>query len=206
MNTESDPVPISALQHQVYCPRQAALIHLDQAWEDNLFTARGHRAHERVAEGGAESRGGSRTELAMPLWSERLGLVGVADAVELRADGAAYPVEYKHGPRRPGLHDDVQLCAQAMCLEEMLGRAVLEGAIWHISSRRRRKVAFTPALREAVLRALGEFRETRAAGRLPPPVNDRRCAGCSLRERCMPHVPMQRSAPSWLFEPLLDTA
>jgi CRISPR-associated exonuclease Cas4 len=202
MSADSDPVPISALQHQVYCPRQAALIHLDQAWDDNLFTARGHRAHERVAEGGGEARAGCRTEFALPLWSERLSLVGIADAVEFSTDGTAFPVEYKHGPRRAGLHDDVQLCAQALCLEEMLGRPVAEGAIWHCASRRRRKVTFTPTLRGAVLRALSEFCAMRAAGSLPAPVNDRRCAGCSLLERCLPQAPLQRAAAAWLFEPL----
>ena len=113
-------VPISALQHYVYCPRQCALIHVEQTFDDSVFTQRGQQLHERAHEASSETVDGVRVERAVPLWSERLGLVGVADVVEF--DGPVVrPVEYKAGRRKPGRHDDVQVCAQALCLEEMLG-------------------------------------------------------------------------------------
>ncbi|MGY4706961.1 CRISPR-associated protein Cas4 [Candidatus Bipolaricaulota sp. J31] len=123
-------VPISALQHYVYCPRQCALIHVEQIWEENIYTLRGRRAHERVEIPEGIVREGVRVEYALPLWSQRLGLVGRADVVEF-PDGVPYPVEHKVGPRRARHADEVQLCAQALCLEEMLGVRVPKGALFY---------------------------------------------------------------------------
>jgi CRISPR-associated exonuclease Cas4 len=183
-----DPLPISALQHWSYCPRQCALIHVERAFEDNVHTMRGHAVHAHADTPGYEQRDGRRVERALPIWSERLGLIGKADIVEFAPDGAPYPVEYKHGRRRPGAHDDLQLAAQVMCLEEMTGRTVAVGAIFHASSKRRREVAITDELRQRVRVASAAIREMLAAGTLPPPVNDRRCRECSLKDTCQPEA------------------
>lgn len=178
---------ISALEHWSYCPRQCALIHVEQTFDENLYTMRGQAVHKRVDEPESEIVDGVRVERAVPLWSKRLGLIGKADVVEFHGE-APYPVEYKHGPRREKEHDDLQVCAQAMCLEEMTGREVPRGAIYHHSSRRRREVVFTPELRRKVEEAIVGIRQMLGNGTLPPPVNDRRCERCSLIESCMPSV------------------
>ncbi|WP_414040584.1 CRISPR-associated protein Cas4 [Acidithiobacillus sp. M4-SHS-6] len=185
---QDDPIPLSALQHWAYCPRQCALIHLEQVFEDNIHTARGQAVHQLVDDPGYEIRSGVRVERALPLWSDRLGLIGKADLVEFRPDGTVFPVEFKHGRKRQKTHDDIQLAAQAMCLEDMLGRLVPQGAIYHASSRRRREVAITPALRELVVQTADAIRAMLASGALPPPVNDQRCRECSLKEACQPEA------------------
>jgi CRISPR-associated exonuclease Cas4 len=182
-----DPVMISALEHWSYCPRQCALIHVEQTFDENLYTLRGRAVHKRVDEPETEEQAGMRIERALPLWSKTLGLTGKADVVEFHGD-TPYPVEYKHGPHREQEHDDLQLCAQALGLEEMTGKAVSRGAIYHHSSRKRREVEFTPALRARVVTATEAIRMMLQAKQLPPPVNDRRCTHCSLRESCMPEV------------------
>src|ERR671921_686889 len=121
---EEDIVLISALEHYSYCPRQCALIHVERVFDENVFTLRGRRAHERADAPNTTGENGVRIERALPLWSDELGLNGRADVVEFPADGGIVPVEYKHGPRRERKHDDLQLCAQALCLEEMLGARV----------------------------------------------------------------------------------
>lgn len=187
-NDETEQIPISALNHYAYCPRRCALIHIEQTYDENIYTMRGHDLHERTdqpQESGLEE--GTRVERALPLWSKRLGLIGKADVVEFNGD-TPYPVEYKSGPRRQFDNDDLQVCAQAMCLEEMTGKEVPRGAIYHHSSRRRREVVFTPDLRRYVEEAIAEIRQMLESGTLPPPVNDRRCEHCSLRESCMPSV------------------
>ena len=184
---QDDPVMISALEHWSYCPRQCALIHLEQTFDENLYTLRGRAVHKRVDEPVVEEHAGMRIERALPLWSKSLGLVGKADVVEFHGD-TPYPVEYKHGPHREQEHDDLQLCAQALCLEEMMGTAVPRGAIYHHSSRKRRKVECTPELRARVIQATHAIRTMLTSRVLPPPVNDRRCTHCSLRESCMPEV------------------
>jgi CRISPR-associated exonuclease Cas4 len=184
---DADLVLISALEHWSYCPRQCALIHVEQVWDENLYTLRGRHAHEKVDLPEAERRDGVRVERALPLWSDRLGLVGKADVVEFHGD-VPYPVEYKHGPRRRHAHDDLQLCAQALCLEEMTGRPVPRGAVYHHSSRRRREVACDARLRTAVEEAVRQVRALLHSSRLPPPVHDARCEHCSLRDSCLPGV------------------
>jgi CRISPR-associated exonuclease Cas4 len=184
---DTDLVMISALQHWSYCPRQCGLIHLDQAWDENLYTLRGRAVHEQVDTPEGEWERGVRVERALPLWSDRLGLVGKADVVEFR-DGVPYPVEYKHGPRCRRRHDELQLAAQALCLEEMFGRSVPRGAVFHHNSRRRRDVAIAADLRAAVAEATEAVRAMIHSGRLPPAVNDARCEHCSLRESCLPSV------------------
>jgi CRISPR-associated exonuclease Cas4 len=169
------------------------LIHLEQAFDDNLHTQRGHAVHAQVDKPSVEERKGLRIERALPLWSEALGLIGKADVVEFEPDGTPYPVEYKHGSRHKAADiaacDDVQLAAQALCLEEMTGRAVNEGALYYASSRRRRVVSITTALRATVVEATSAVRAMLSSATLPPPTRDvRRCKGCSLRERCQPEA------------------
>ena len=184
--TETDPIPLSALQHWVYCPRQCGLIHLEQAFEDNLHTARGQAVHHLVDTPGYEIKSGVRVERALVVWCDRLNLIGKADLVEFHPDGCGYPVEFKHGAKRQKLHDDIQLAAQAMCLEEMLNRPVPKGAIFHASSHRRREVVITPELKRLVEETADAIRAMLASGKLPPPVNDARCKECSLKAICQP--------------------
>ena len=181
-----EPVFISALQHYLYCPRQCALIHVEQTYDENLYTLRGNRVHERVDTPEHEFIAGVRVERALPLFSDSLGLVGKADVVEFLADGAPYPVEYKAGARKLKEADDVQLCAQALCLEEMLGRSVPEGSLYYDRTRRRRVVTFDQALRERVVATVEAVRALFSQNALPPPVADDRCSKCSLLDACMP--------------------
>lgn len=200
-----EPIAISALQHWSYCPRQCALIHVEQVFADNVHTARGHAVHAIVDEPGAERSGTVRIERAMPLWNDRLGLIGKADLVEFEADGSAYPVEYKHGPRRQHRHDDLQLAAQALCLEEMTGKRVPAGAIFHFSSRRRREVAIDAVLRDAVEAATRAVRDLLSSPALPAPVNDARCRNCSLIDLCQPEVVAEQTRYHVLLDQLFET-
>jgi CRISPR-associated exonuclease Cas4 len=184
-NQTDDPIMISALEHYSYCPRQCALIHVEQTFDENLYTMRGRAVHDRVDEVVTEFQEGVRIEKALPLWSKRLGLIGKADVVEFHGE-VPYPVEYKHGPRREREHDDLQLCAQAICLEEMTGKEVPRGAIYHHSSRRRREVVFTEELHREVEATVAAIRQMLSDKAIPPPVNDARCRRCSLLESCMP--------------------
>lgn len=184
-----DPIMISALQHYSYCPRQCALIHMEQTFTENVHTLRGRFEHERVDTLRHEVNAGVRVEFSLPVWSYRLGLTGRCDVVEFHPDGSVYPVEYKHGKRKRWINDDLQLAAQAMCLEETLGRPVPKGAIYHQQSRRRREIVIDDVLRQAVEAAAREVRQLLASKKLPPPVEDaRRCAECSLRDICQPEL------------------
>jgi CRISPR-associated exonuclease Cas4 len=185
---QDDFIMLSALQHYSYCPRQCALIHEEQSFAVNVHTARGDAAHTLVDLEGYERRAGVRIERALPLFCERLGLIGKADVVEFLPDGTPYPVEYKHGPRRQRTHDDIQLAAQALCLEEMLGRSVSVGAIYHASSHRRREVAITPDLRQLVASTTLAIRSLLQSGEMPPAANDARCRECSLIDLCQPQM------------------
>ncbi|MEI6985547.1 MAG: CRISPR-associated protein Cas4 [Rhodospirillaceae bacterium] len=193
--------PLSALQHLVYCPRQCALIHLEQAWAENRWTAEGRVLHEKVDEIGSETRGDLRIARGLTVVSRRLGLSGRADVVEFRRrpDGVwqPFPVEYKRG--RPKTHDAdrVQLCAQALCLEEMLGVLVPDGALFYGQPRRREAVSFDSALRDRTESLAAELARLFVDGKIPPPVADERCTRCSLAEICGVGVP-RRSARRWL--------
>jgi CRISPR-associated exonuclease Cas4 len=186
----NEPVNVSALNQYAYCPRRCALIYLEGEFADNIHTARGNAEHERVdSTAHATGKDGARTEYALPIWSERIGLIGKCDAVEFWPDGTIFPVEYKHGKRRAWINDDLQLAAQAMCLEEMLGTPVREGAIFHASSRRRREVRLTDVLRRQVEDTVSAIRQILAAERLPPvTTEERRCRECSMREICEPEM------------------
>lgn len=200
---DTEPVPLSALNHYAYCPRRCGLIHIEGEFTDNIHTARGNAEHIRVDRNAYQTKqSGARVEYALPVWSDRLGLIGKCDVVEFWPDGTVYPVEYKHGARKKWLNDDLQLAGQALCLEAMLGRPVTHGAIYHASSRRRREVEITPALRALVVETAEAIRAMLASGRLPPPVNDARCRECSLIEICQPALAardVQRELRAELF-------
>jgi CRISPR-associated exonuclease Cas4 len=191
MNLPLEAIPISALQHWSYCPRQWALIHQEQVFTENIHTMRGQAVHSRVDMSGFENRPGLRIERALPLWCDRLGLVGKADIVEFSGDGTPYPVEYKHGrmSKNPMKrhHDELQLTAQALCLEEMLSIPVREGAVYQASSKKRRIVLITDTLREEVTATVDAIRQMLASGIMPPPTSAvERCQECSLIDDCQP--------------------
>lgn len=194
MTTYPDPVPLSALQHWQYCPRQCGLIHLEQVFEENVHTLRGQAVHAQVDMPGLATAKGVRLERALPLWHDALGLVGKSDMVEFLAGGVPYPVEYKHGSRNKAADiaacDDLQLAAQAVCLQAMTGKVVSEGALYYATSKRRRVVPITERLRSDVAQAAADIRQMLATAVLPPPLEgeraDKRCKGCSLMDRCQP--------------------
>jgi CRISPR-associated exonuclease Cas4 len=193
---EDDLLMISALQHLLFCPRQCALIHIEQQWTENRYTAEGRIMHERVDEVGKESRGRIRTVFGLPLRSLRLGLSGRADAVEYHREGddtassvwRPFPVEYKRGKPKKNDSDLVQLCAQAICLEEMHSCAVPEGAMYYGKPRRRLAVVFNDALREKTRDAARRLHELVDSGRTPQARYEKKCDSCSLISLCMPKV------------------
>jgi len=184
-------VLISMLEHFSYCPRQCALIHVDQSFDENIYTLRGRLAHRKVDQPASRSTGEVKVIRALPLWCERLGLAGKADTVEFRS-GVPYPVEHKIGRLKRDSHADLQLCAQALCLEEMTGRPVPAGAVYHVSSNRRREVEFSPQLRACVEETTAAVRAMLASDALPPPTDDCRCRRCSMKESCLPGLVADR--------------
>ena len=184
---ESELVMISALEHYSYCPRQCALIHIEQTFDENIYTLKGQMSHERVDQAITRNEDDKRVERGLPLWSRRLGLTGRADVVEFYED-VPYPVEYKLGKRREWAYEAIQLCAQAVCLEEMLGVDVPQGAIYYCSSRVRREVTFDTHLRETVEQVTEQVRMLLKTSLVPPAVNDQRCKNCSLIESCLPSI------------------
>lgn len=199
MFDEDDLLPLSALQHYLVCPRQCALIHVEQQWAENLQTAEGRDFHRRVDQGGDETRSGARRVFGLALRSLTLGLVGKADVVEFHAQATEppvpYPIEHKRGRAKADDRDRVQLCAQALCLEEMTGRPVPEGALFYGKTRRRQTVAFDDSLRRLTIATAQAVRALRDEGRTPPPVIVPACAACSLREICLPETCQARRAP-----------
>ncbi len=200
--SEDELVPISALQHMLYCPRQCALIHIERQWAENRYTAEGRVLHQRADAGGKERRGDTRVGRGVPLRSLRLGVSGFADVVEIHTGNRPYPVEYKRG--RPKTHsaDEVQLCAQAMCLEEMLETPVPEGALFYGRNRRRKVVVFDDRLRALTERVVSETRRLLADGETPPPeYTSGKCDPCSLLEICQPRKPRgPGTVEHWLKE------
>lgn len=204
MYNEDDLLPISALQHLIFCERQCALIHIEQAWSENLFRAQGRILHEKVHSQTSESRKNVRTEYGMPLRSLELGLIGKADVVEFHLrDGKRqpFPVEYKRGKPKPDNRDTVQLCAQAMCLEEMLSVSIEQGALYYGKERHRVVIDFNEDLRQETKETIRRLRSLIEAGRTPPPVYEAKCDSCSLFEICMPKtMEKHKSVADYLAE------
>ncbi len=195
-----DPLPLSALNHFLYCSRRAFLIHAEGVFVDNEHTLLGNIAHEQVDFPGYEHRAGTKLLRALPLFSDQLGLSGRGDLVEVEQDAngrvtAALPVEYKKGPKRRFDNDEVQLCAQAFCLEEMFSIPVPAGAIFYAKSQRRAEVVFDPALRQLTLDTICALRALIASGLIPTAELKPQCEGCSLHPICLPEL--TRSATAW---------
>jgi CRISPR-associated exonuclease Cas4 len=209
MFTEDDLLPISALQHVVYCDRQAALIHVERMWSENVHTVEGQHVHAQAHEAGGESRGNVRIVRALSLRSLAVGLTGIADVVELHRQESGvvlpgrsgrwsiFPIEYKKGKPKRHRADEVQLCAQAMCLEEMFETVVSDGALFYGKTRRRKVVAFDKPLRSATLLAAARFREI-VEQRLTPAARwGPKCRQCSLLDDCRPRA-AEKSARRYL--------
>lgn len=180
-------IPISAIEHHEYCPRQCALILVDGLWQENPHTIAGSRAHRRVDSGASRRERGRLVLRAIPLWSESLGLSGRADSVELEPDGRVTPVEYKSGVRH-GRTADLQLCAEALCLEEMLEVEISQGYVWYGAWRRRWPVAIDQELRRSTLAAIAAIRALLGGDVLPAAPADERCRACQLEPHCLPDV------------------
>ena len=207
---DDELIPISALTHYAYCSRRCALVHIEQIWTENRFTAEGRIMHEHVHDEGDESRGNVRIERGASLRSLRLGLIGKADVVEYhrQADGTwqAFPVEHKRGKPKIDHSDKIQLCAQALCLEEMLNATILAGALFYGKTRRRLDVDFDEALRQETETAAIKTHELIDAGITPAPVYAKRCESCSLIAECMPKtMQKKRSVESYLKRMLDET-
>jgi CRISPR-associated exonuclease Cas4 len=188
---ESDFVALSALQHYVFCPRQCALIHLEQVWSENMYTAEGREMHDRADSGVTSYREGVKVTRSVPLRSFALGVSGVADVVEWHRRNNGYqpfPVEYKRGKQKKHDADKVQLCAQALCLEEMCSCTILTGALFYGQTMHRLDVDFDETLRAKTIAAAAGVHELFASGVTPLPEFGPKCKECSLIEQCMPQV------------------
>lgn len=188
-------VLLSAVNDYLYCPRRAWLHRVESVFTHTADTLQGSYAHQRTDSAGDYYRDGIRVVHGLILFSKRLGLLGKADTVEFHPSpdsqqpARPYPIEYKHGRRRKWDNDDAQLCAQALCLEEMFGVPVPTGAVFHIASKRRREVIFDQRIRQITLEAIAGLGRMLNLGQIPPPVRRPRCRGCSLYPLCMPDIP-----------------
>ena len=203
---EREKIPLSALNHFLFCPRRAGLIHVEGIFKDNHHTLRGDIVHEHADLSGYEVVKGVTLLRALPVFSERLGLSGKCDIVEQRADGSLLPVEFKLGKRRQWENDDVQLCAQALCLEEMFGMTIPHGAIFHAQTKRRRDVDFDADPRARTEQSVAELHALLAAESVPLAryIEDR-CEECSLYEICLPKATGADSRAALLADQLFKT-
>ncbi|VAX35483.1 CRISPR-associated RecB family exonuclease Cas4 [hydrothermal vent metagenome] len=191
MYTDENLIPLSALQHLLFCRRQCALIHVEQLWSENIFTAQGRIMHEKVDDVRRESRNDMRIEYGMGLRSLRLGLIGKADAVEFHKEKKVwtpFPVEHKRGKPKKNNCDKVQLCAQGLCLEEMLGINVPAGALFYGKTRRRLDVVFDEGLRQETESLAKDLHDLINSGITPAAVYEEKCEHCSLMEQCLPKI------------------
>ena len=205
---EADVLPLSALQHFLYCPRQCALIHIESTWMENRFTAEGRILHNRVDSGCSGRRGDIAEDRSVPVRSDMLGLYGVADVLEMRQGPRGvkvpYPVEYKRGSPKIEDWDRAQLCAQAMCLEEMLDLDITEGAIFYGKPRRREQVVFDAGLRLLVQTQCLKMHSMIKSGTTPPAEYEKKCRACSLAGVCMPGTVKRRRVEQYILKGLED--
>lgn len=196
--SEDDFAPISGLQHLVFCERQCALIHIEGVWAENRLTAEGRLGHRNPDSGRGESRSGVRIARGLWLRSERLKLVGRADVVEFHHRSGrpeiVFPVEYKRGRLRKEAGSEVQLCAQALCLEEMVGVEISAGAIFFGKTRRRKEIVFDAGLRQKTEETARRLHALLAAGTTPPAEYGAKCRACSLLDYCLPRICGQKDA------------
>lgn len=212
--TEDDMLMLSGIQHFAFCPRQWALIHIDQQWEDNRLTIEGQIVHQHVDNPFYRQKKGDIICLrSVNIASKKLGLYGLSDAVELHptdtADNAIthpaypgywipYPIEYKHGRPKQGNIDIVQLAAQAMCMEEQYGISINEGAIFYSETHRREIVCFDENIRSEVEHLSKSMHKVFKEGRLPRAEKQPHCRSCSLKDKCMPDTACYNSASNYL--------
>lgn len=187
--TDARLVNISALQHFAFCQRQCALIHLEQAWQENYLTAHGRQLHERVDNGEPETRKDVRFERGVVVTAPHLGLTGKLDLLEHhKANNQFIPVEYKRGKPKANDIDKVQLCAQALCIEEMLALEVKQGALWYWQTRRRIDIEFDHTLREQTQSIITQIQQLFKLHKTPPPTTGKHCKACSLIDICQPNL------------------
>jgi CRISPR-associated exonuclease Cas4 len=202
MYSEDNLVMISALQHLLFCPRQCAFIHIEQQWTENSLTAEGRILHERVHSTGSESRTKIRVEFDLPIRSLSLGLIGRADIVEfhLRENGIwqPFPVEYKRGRPKKDDSDRVQLCAQALCLEEMLDREVQEGALYYGQKKRRQNISIDADLRQLTIDTADRLHALLNSNSTPSPVYAQKCESCSFISQCLPKISGKKKVANYL--------
>ncbi|MEI6647167.1 MAG: CRISPR-associated protein Cas4 [bacterium] len=223
MYAEENLLPLSAVSQYAYCPRRFALIHIEQLWADNIHTAVGNVLHEKVHSGACESRGETLILRSLRLRSLHLGISGITDVVEMirtpPSEGGVripscentwlpLPVEYKKGAAKNHHPYEIQLCAQALCLEEMLGCHIKVGALFYGETRRRCEVLFDEVLRQQTETVCHRLHELMKAGLTPPAIYDKgKCTHCSLLELCLPQsVGKERSAQRWLDRQIEEIA
>lgn len=209
MYADDELIPISALQHFLFCERQCALIHLERLWAENRFTAEGRVLHNRVDRGGREARGSVRIEYSVLLKSLRLGIAGIADAVEFHREDDGwrpFPVEHKRGRPKVDCCDEVQLCAQAICLEEMLDLRIEQGALYYGKTRHRKDVEFNEALRGETEKTSLQVHQMFSAGVTPVAEYGPKCKSCSLRDLCVPQSRSQYSRASNYLDQMIEFA
>lgn len=208
---DDDLLPLSGIQHLAFCERQWALIHVENQWVENARTAKGRNLHQRVDDQYfTETRGEVKTVRSVPLVSKALGLYGVADVIELEkvpdeSDGVRYSiVEYKRGKPKPDDRDEVQLCAQAICLEEMLSITLVYGYLYYGETKHRHRVELNDPLRIRVRELAARMHALFAKGETPPPIKDRRCKNCSLADICVPKLAKGKKIEEYLRRVLDD--
>lgn len=217
MYAEEDRLLLSGIQHFAFCKRQWALIHLEQQWQENLRTVEGQLLHERAHEAGAEKRGDVIITRGMPVFSNTLGIQGVCDVVEFHQDEQngvpiagregrylPVPVEYKRGSPKEGDEDILQLCAQAMCLSEMLVCPVPEGALFYGETRRRLNVVFEEALLKRLRDMFLEMHQLFSRGHTPLVKKGKACQSCSLKDLCLPRLVRHENASAYLASRLKE--
>lgn len=198
-------IPLSAINQYLYCPRRAALIHVEGTFSDNEHTLIGNQFHDHADVSGYETVGGVTLLRALPVWSDRLRLSGRCDIVERHPDGSLFPVEFKKGRRRKFDNDDAQLCAQALCLEEMFGLDIPRGAIFHASSKRRREVVFTEELRGLTERTIKAVHRLVDEETVPNAIHKPQCSACSLFDHCLPEITSMPSGLARASRAVFDT-
>ena len=204
-DSEGRTIPLSAINQYLYCPRRAALIHIEGTFTDNEHTLVGRQLHEQTDDSGYETVKGVTLLRALPVWSECLGLSGRCDIVERHPDGSLVPIEYKKGKRRKFDNDDAQLCAQALCLEEMFGLDVPRGAIFHARSKRRREVEFKGDLRRLTVEAIKAIHRLIEENSVPRAVYKPQCTECSLFDYCLPEITSAPPALAQAAREVFDT-
>lgn len=195
MYSEEDYIQLSAIQHYVFCPRQCALIHVQGVWNENMFTAKGKIMHEKVDSGEDESRGEKQILRSLNIYSKRLGLSGRCDVVEILGRGediTPYPVEYKSGKPKNDISDMAQLCAQALCLEEMMNVPIRKSAIFYGKPRRRLEVDIDDELRKATEDIIKAIHKMISEKIIPSAKYEAKCDSCSLHDSCMPEVTIRK--------------